>query len=232
MVNPSEDGSGYEVIYSPDVRIRISKNGDGSFTVAESKGLFVYPKELMEIAIQTGAWDDNLNDVDQSKKAKEAYQNYLELMKKETESNVSINDFFKFSGGAIDFYKSPNAINSYLTSLGYVLTSSQTYIGDPDADNEPDTEDWITRYYSWNGITVTTVSRGEVSQPADMIVNAFSIKFKNKEQTNSFINNMKTSGWRKDLEHPYYYKYSGGYSGPQIYIVISGNTVDVQGNWE
>lgn len=95
-VNPLENGNEYEVILNPDVKIWIARNEDGSLSVIESTGLFAYPEQLMGIAIQTGLWDENLSEVDQSKRMHvQNFFDYLSSKKVDPDNLISVNREYK-----------------------------------------------------------------------------------------------------------------------------------------
>lgn len=222
-----KDGSTGEIIYSPDLVVKFIQKEDGTIKVTESKGLFVFPEEKVIIAKSQGMWNEDANDVERLETIEESYLKYLEELKKETETTLSANNFFKFSKGKIDFYKSPSEMNRYLLSQGFSLVSSSKEKGDPYADTAPEQDDWITKIYSNDGISVETVERGGDSH---FVINSVQIKFKNIEQTDFFVKNMKSSGWKIGWTDNY--EYSAGYNNSIISISRKRNKIDFIGMWE
>lgn len=52
----------YDVILSDGVTLKMTRADDGNIAVVESKGLFAFPADKIEIAKKTGMWDESLND--------------------------------------------------------------------------------------------------------------------------------------------------------------------------
>ena len=53
----------YVVTLTEGVTLLVERSKNGDIWVSESKGLFTFPSDKMELAKKTGMWDDNLNDV-------------------------------------------------------------------------------------------------------------------------------------------------------------------------
>lgn len=52
----------YNLTLTDGVTLKISRDEDGNISVIESKGLFAFPADKVDIAKKTGMWDDNLSD--------------------------------------------------------------------------------------------------------------------------------------------------------------------------
>lgn len=72
VVHPSGEGKEYKVLLNPDVSIIVKPTEDGSFSVTESRGLFAYPRNVIEIVEQEGLWKNDITDLDRVKLVEEA----------------------------------------------------------------------------------------------------------------------------------------------------------------
>ena len=120
---------------------------------------------------------------------------------------VFANDFFKFSNGKLDGYKKLETINTYLKDKGYRLLSSE----------KGDYNSRIDKFEA-DGIKI------EISSCGNDFQITITIQFKDSEQVNSFISNMKSSGWKKYPEGNYYY--GKGYTQEDSFeISVNGTEV-------
>ena len=93
VVNPSENGKEYEIIFSPEARIWVIKNKEKKYSVTNSKGLFAYPEEKKDLATKTGLWDPNLNDEELAKRMNDReFENYIKRIKYLDRKNILIVD--------------------------------------------------------------------------------------------------------------------------------------------
>ena len=53
----------FDLTLAEGVMLKVNHSEDGNFTVTESKGLFSFPPDKVELAKKTGMWDENLSDV-------------------------------------------------------------------------------------------------------------------------------------------------------------------------
>ena len=53
----------YDMTLAEGVVLKVNRAEDGKILVSESKGLFAFPADKVDIAKKTGMWDDNLSDV-------------------------------------------------------------------------------------------------------------------------------------------------------------------------
>ena len=58
----------FDVTLSEGITLKVNLSEDGNLTVTESKGLFAFPADKVDIAKKTGMWDDTLNDAELSKR--------------------------------------------------------------------------------------------------------------------------------------------------------------------
>ena len=52
----------FNVTLAEGITLKVNRSDDGNITVTESKGLFTFPDDKIELAKKTGMWDDNLSD--------------------------------------------------------------------------------------------------------------------------------------------------------------------------
>ena len=52
----------FDVTLAEGIILKVNRSEEGDITVAESKGLFAFPEDKVELAKKTGMWDDNLTD--------------------------------------------------------------------------------------------------------------------------------------------------------------------------
>lgn len=74
----------YDMTLAEGVTLKVSRENDGNVSVAESKGLFAFPTDKVDIAKKTGMWNDSLNDGRLSERMKDEdffkwYENYLDM---------------------------------------------------------------------------------------------------------------------------------------------------------
>lgn len=85
----------YDVTLTDGVTMKVALSDDGQITVKESKGLFTYPEDKVEIAKKTGLWDDSLNDVQLNERMSD--EGFFKWVKNAKEVNpnklISIGEF-------------------------------------------------------------------------------------------------------------------------------------------
>lgn len=54
----------YELTLDEGVTLKVTRSEDGNITVTESRGLFAYPDDKLELAKKTGMWDSSLTDAE------------------------------------------------------------------------------------------------------------------------------------------------------------------------
>ena len=79
----------YDMTLAEGITLKVRRSEDGNISVIESKGLFAFPADKVDIAKKTGMWDDNLNDVQINERMKdEEFFKYLNKQKKINPSNI------------------------------------------------------------------------------------------------------------------------------------------------
>ena len=61
----------FNVTLAEGITLKVNRSDDGNITVTESKGLFTFPDDKVELAKKTGMWDDNLSDAQLSERMKD-----------------------------------------------------------------------------------------------------------------------------------------------------------------
>lgn len=70
MVMESAPGQ-YDVTLAEGITLKMSRSDDGKISVTESRGLFAFPADKIDIARKTGMWDDNLSDAQLNERMKD-----------------------------------------------------------------------------------------------------------------------------------------------------------------
>ena len=79
----------YEMTLAEGVVLKVNRADDGNITVAESKGLFTFPADKIDIAKKTGMWDDKLSDAQLNERMKdEGFFQYIQNQIKKKTSNI------------------------------------------------------------------------------------------------------------------------------------------------
>lgn len=88
IVKESAPGQ-FEIVLMDGVTLTVVRADDGSISVAESKGLFVFPEDKVSLSKQTGMWDDKLSDTQLSERMKdEEFFKYIQDQIKNKTSNI------------------------------------------------------------------------------------------------------------------------------------------------
>lgn len=61
----------YDITLTDGISLRVNRLEDGNISVTESKGLFAYADDKVDIAKKTGMWDSNLSDVSLNERMKD-----------------------------------------------------------------------------------------------------------------------------------------------------------------
>lgn len=97
-VTPADSEGKYLVYYSPNTSITV-KNDRGQVEVLESRGLFEYPENKIDIAKKTGLWDDSLSDVELSQRMND--EEFFDYINKKFDFNpakiLTVNTKFKIT---------------------------------------------------------------------------------------------------------------------------------------
>ena len=65
-VEKTEAPNTFKVRFSKNADMVVEMTEDGKMTVKESRGLFAYPADRLDLAKKTGQWQENLNDAEQA----------------------------------------------------------------------------------------------------------------------------------------------------------------------
>ncbi|MCH5223259.1 MAG: hypothetical protein J1E82_04395 [Muribaculaceae bacterium] len=125
MVTETAPGQ-YDVTLAEGVKLKATRSEDGNISVAESKGLFAFPANKVDIAKKTGMWDDNLNDVQLNERMKdEDFFNHINKTK--NRSNI-------ITWGNIHVTKFPP--DGLSTGYGYYILTNHTNVPIKGSDYE------------------------------------------------------------------------------------------------
>lgn len=88
MIVESAPGQ-YDMTLAEGVMLKVIRLDDGNITVSESKGLFAFPQDKVEIAKKTGMWDDKLSDAQLNERMKdEQFFAYIQDQIKKIPDNI------------------------------------------------------------------------------------------------------------------------------------------------
>lgn len=79
----------YDVTLTEGITLKANRSEGVNITVSESKGLFAFPADKVDIARKTGMWDDKLSDAQLNERMKnEEFFNYIQDQTKKKTSNL------------------------------------------------------------------------------------------------------------------------------------------------
>ena len=79
----------YDMTLINGTSLKIKRSDDGNISVTESKGLFAFPADKVDIAKKTGMWDDKLSDAQLNERMKDdEFFNYLNKRSQALTSNI------------------------------------------------------------------------------------------------------------------------------------------------
>ena len=79
----------YNVTLTEGITLKVNRSDDGNISVTESKGLFAFPTDKVDIAKKTGMWDDKLSDAQLNERMKdEEFFKYIKDQIKNKTSNI------------------------------------------------------------------------------------------------------------------------------------------------
>lgn len=83
-----ESGPGqYDMTLAEGVTLKVSRSEDGKIMVTESKGLFAFPADKVDIAKKTGMWDDKLSDAQLKERMKD--EEFFKTVGKKTQISTN-----------------------------------------------------------------------------------------------------------------------------------------------
>lgn len=133
-------------------------------------------------------------------------------------SGLTAADFFDISGNRLKGFKKVSAISSYLSANGYELVETEFYPGDPDSDLAYEQDDITYNKFAREGVEVKLYD-------CERYVESVTIQFSNSADVQSFLSNMKSTGWKRGFDNWYFYRNDMSY-----FIQVEGNTVHMAVN--
>lgn len=120
-VNPDE----FEILMHPDVKITAVRNGDGSFTITKSYGLFAFDQYKVELAKKGGMWEDFKTDVEIAEKlSDEGYFDYIRnksVLKTSDIVSLDMPDYSEATDGRTGFQTLNNLTDTEISSEDYTI---------------------------------------------------------------------------------------------------------------
>ena len=82
----------FDLTLAEGIILKITRSEDGNISVTESRGLFAFPADKIDIAQKTGMWDDNLSDAQLNERMKddEFFNHMASLMNFDKTKIISI----------------------------------------------------------------------------------------------------------------------------------------------
>lgn len=84
----------YTLTLAEGITLKLDRSEDGKITVAESKGLFAFPEDKVEVSKKTGMWDDKLSDAQLNERMKD--EGFFTWVKKKTAAPSKIVSLGKY----------------------------------------------------------------------------------------------------------------------------------------
>lgn len=212
---------------------KVEKTEDGKMTVTESHGLFAYSESKMALAKGAGGIDPKLDDVQNAKRLKNRYSEYLATKRQQETSNRSIGLTFRtFTKRAVD-NDAPSMAKSNvyqsrleeaqvirnLKNLGFTLLNKKTELRLDYTGEE---------YYDLTIYTYTKTTYGQITT-VKLEEDYTEIKFPDERAAKSFFATAKVPGMRQQgnrlLDNPDMYWCSTD-------VEMNGNVVRLKYNWE
>lgn len=127
-----ETGPGkFDVTLAEGIILKVNRSNEGDISVSETKGLFAFPADKVDIAKKTGLWDDEISDAQLNERMKdEAFFKYIQdQIKKKTSNIIQIGEFI-YSPNVDDMIKDsaiPAPGSQTLTNLSDVPLDGSEY---------------------------------------------------------------------------------------------------------
>lgn len=86
MVVESAPGE-YDMTLAEGIMLKVSRSDDGTISVTESKGLFAFPADKIDIAKKTGMWDESLSDVQLNERMQD--EEFFKSIEKRSKTNTN-----------------------------------------------------------------------------------------------------------------------------------------------
>ena len=91
----------FDMTLTPGVKLKVDRAKDGKITVIESRGLFAFPHDKVELAKQTGMWDEGLNDIQLAERMRDdEFFKYIQNLLVDDSSKIITVGAFVSSGDA------------------------------------------------------------------------------------------------------------------------------------
>lgn len=128
MITESSPGQ-YDVTLAEGVTLKVSRSDDGKILVTESKGLFAFPADKIDIAKKTGMWEDNLSDLVVAERLGD--NNFFDWVEKS--KNIKSSDIISLGKGVESTYERPgyativNKTDQPIKGSDYKVIYSEVY---------------------------------------------------------------------------------------------------------
>lgn len=118
----------YDITLAQGITLKANRADDGTITVTESKGLFAFPADKMDIAKKTGMWEATLTDAQLAERM--ADNDFFSYIKKN--SNADFSNIIKISKGN-GGYTLTNQTDIPISGSDYKIQATSTQpVYDPD----------------------------------------------------------------------------------------------------
>lgn len=160
MIVESTPGN-FDMTLAEGITLKVNRSEDGNITVTESKGLFAFPTDKVDLAKKTGMWDDTLSDVllNERMKDEEFFKYIQNQIKKKTSNILSV----KGDAGIDTMYQYiVNNTDQPISGSDYVILKEENMRYEK--DDIPYNWAWDTRKYTVPGRNIPP--HGQIKEEA------------------------------------------------------------------
>ena len=146
-ITPEDVESEYFIEYTPTIGMSVNLNKNGEFTISDSKGIFTFPANKIELAKKTGMWDNSLSDLELAERMNdEDYFYYIQsYIKKQISNILTVGDWIRDDTGFPIGRKLKNNTDQLIKGSDYTLTLVHQYaLWDYEVDHPVGHEDIST----------------------------------------------------------------------------------------
>ena len=128
----------FDMTLADGITLKVTRSEDGNISVIESKGLFAFPADKVDIAKKTGMWDDNLSDAGLNERMKDE-EFYKWLNNKKT---IKTSDIIELGNRSSDI-SSGTGFRDVINKTDHKIKGSDYQVIRTWIDIDPNCGDWI-----------------------------------------------------------------------------------------
>lgn len=129
ITKKNPDGNVYTVTLNPEMELTVSLGENGTVNIIDSKGLFVFPNDKLEIARQSGMYDPSLSDKEMAERiADEKFFEYISsLINTKTQKILKIGETDYFDEQMLAYTKISNLTDQPIRATDYKIIIGERY---------------------------------------------------------------------------------------------------------